>query len=164
MSDAVIKHEDAKSREDDGIRVVRLPTQLKAVDVLVPYALVAEITEVMLPDDDDLARHHAARINWRGEDIGLVSLETLTGESLPTLGQRLRVAVLYAIGGDSALQYYAILLSGVPRPERVSAESFSKDQPGDNPLWRMSAELGGRHVAVPDVIALESRIKSLMTA
>lgn len=162
MSDAVISQESPREQEPEGIRVVRLPTQLKSMDVLVPYTLVAEITEVMLPDDDDLARHHAARINWRGENIGLVSLETLTGEPLPTLGQRLRVAVLYAIGGDSALQYYAILLSGVPRPERVSAESFSKDKPGDNPLWRMSAELGGRHVVVPDVIALENRIKSLV--
>ncbi|HHO81835.1 MAG TPA: hypothetical protein ENN01_01125 [Halothiobacillus sp.] len=163
MNEAVMQDVPTGEVHDEGLRVVHLPTQLKSLDVIVPYALVAEITEVILPDDEDLARKQAAQIDWRGEKIGLISLETLAGESLPTVGQRVRVAVLYAIGGDSALQYFAILLSGVPRSERVFAESFSKDSPADSPLWRMSAELGGRLVVVPDVIELENRIKALMS-
>jgi len=163
MNEAVMQEMPTGEVHDEGLRVVRLPTQLKSLDVIVPYALVAEITEVILPDDEDLVRKQAARINWRGEMIGLISLETLAGEPLPTLGQRLRVAVLYAIGGDSALQYYAILLSGVPRSERVFAEAFSKDSPADSPLWRMGAELGGKRVVVPDVIELENRIRHLMS-
>ena len=141
------------------LRVVRLPTQLAGLEVIVPYALIAEITEVMLPESGtQLGRQEAALVDWRGQRIPLVSLEAMMSEPLPTIGQRVRCAVLYGTNGDIALPYFAVLLSGVPRSEQVNPERFEHEAPGDGLLWRVSASLDGRRVVVPDIRELENRI------
>lgn len=144
------------------VRIVRLPTQVSEMEVIMPYAMVAEITEVMLPEGGThLSRLDAAMVDWRAQRIPLVSLEAMLGESLPTIGQRVRCAVLYGTNPDIALPYYAILLSGVPRSEEVSAESFTEEASAEGGFWRMSAELGGRRVGIPDIRLLEAQIDEM---
>jgi len=157
MSEADNQQQAAASGEM--LRIVRLPTQLSGLDVVVPYSLVAEITEVVLPEGGTpLGRQEAAMVDWRGLRVPLVSLEVMLSEPLPTIGQRVRCIVLYGTNSDVALPYFAILLSGVPRSEQVSASSFAQETPGDGPLWHVTADLGNRRVAIPNVRELESRI------
>ncbi|MFO7808216.1 hypothetical protein, partial [Guyparkeria sp.] len=67
------------------IRAVRLPTQLTDLDLLIPYALIAEITDVSLPEGSiRLGRNEATIVNWRGQRVPLVSLEAMNGETVPT--------------------------------------------------------------------------------
>ncbi|HUN00040.1 MAG: hypothetical protein B7X12_03980 [Halothiobacillus sp. 20-53-49] len=144
------------------IRIVRLPTQLTQIELIVPYALVAEITEVILPEGEThLGRLDAAQVEWRGQRVPLVSLEAMLNEPLPTIGQRVRCAVLYGTNPDIALPYYAILLSGVPRSEELLADSFSDERFAEGSLWHKTAELAGRRIAVPDIGLLETRIDEM---
>lgn len=144
------------------IRIVRLPTQITQIELIVPYALVAEITEVILPEGKThLSRLDAALVEWRGQRVPLVSLEAMLNEPLPTIGQRIRCAVLYGTNPDIALPYYAILLSGVPRSEEVLADSFKEESPNEGSLWRRTAELAGRRIAVPDIRLLETRVDEM---
>jgi chemosensory pili system protein ChpC len=144
------------------IRIVRLPTQMSQVELIVPYALVAEITEVILPEGEThLGRLDAALVEWRGQRVPLVSLEAMLNESLPTIGQRVRCAVLYGTNPEIALPYYAILLSGVPRSEELLADSFSEESFDAGGLWYRTAMLGGRRIAVPDIRQLETRIDEM---
>lgn len=95
------------------VRAVRLPTQLTDLDLLIPYALIAEITDVALPDGSiQLGRSEATMVDWRGQRIPLVSLEAMNGEAVPTIGHRVRCAVLYGTDPERALPYYALLLFG----------------------------------------------------
>ncbi len=144
------------------VRIVRLPTQVSEMEVIVPYALVAEITEVMLPEGGThLSRLDAAMVDWRAQRIPLVSLEAMLNEPLPTIGQRVRCVVLYGTNPDIALPYYAVLLSGVPRSEEVNAQSFSEDVSSEGGFWHSSADLGGRRVGIPDIRLLESQIDEM---
>ncbi|HUX81232.1 MAG TPA: chemotaxis protein CheW [Halothiobacillus sp.] len=144
------------------VRIVRLPTQVANLEVIVPYGLIAEINEVMLPEGEThLSRLDAAMVDWRAQRIPLVSLEAMLNEPLPTIGQRVRCAVLYGTNPDIALPYYAILLSGVPRSEEVTGESFSEENLGDGGIWGMTALLGDRRIAIPDVRSLELRIDEM---
>ena len=143
----------------ESIRAVRLPTQLADIEVLVPYALIAEITDVSLPDDSiHLGRNEATIVNWRGQRVPLVSLEAMNGEPVPTIGRRVRCAVLYGTDPERALPYFALLLSGVPRSEQVVRGQIEDAGAQDNPLWRAVVHLGGRLTAIPDIRELEERI------
>jgi chemosensory pili system protein ChpC len=144
------------------VKIVRLPTQISQMEVIVPYAMVAEITEVMLPEGGThLSRLDAAMVDWRAQRVPLVSLEAMLNEPLPTIGQRVRCAVLYGTDPDIAMPYYAVLLSGVPRSEEVSAHSFAEEISSESGFWHMSADLGGRRVGIPDIRQLEAQIDEM---
>jgi len=141
---------------EDAIRVLRLPTQLQDLSVVVPYSLVAEITEVNLKDSEGrLARNKVVLVEWRGQVIPLISLELLNGEALPTIGQRIRVAVLYNTDPDLALAYYAVLLSGVPRSERVRMDEVNATGTLDDSIWRYVVKMQDRLTAIPDIRSIE---------
>ncbi len=141
------------------IRAVRLPTQLTEIELLVPYSLIAEITDVSLPEGSiRLGRSEASLVDWRGQRVPLVSLEAMNGESVPTIGRRVRCAVLYGTDPERALPYYALLLSGVPRSEQIERRQIESAGAQDNPLWRDVVRIGGRLTAIPDIRVLEERI------
>ncbi|HZJ81115.1 MAG TPA: chemotaxis protein CheW [Guyparkeria sp.] len=147
---------------DEPVRVVRLPTQLTDIELLVPYALIAEITDVSLPDGSiRLSRNEATNVDWRGQRVPLVSLEAMNGESVPTIGRRVRCAVLYGTDPERALPYFALLLSGVPRTEQVTRAQLQSAGPQDNPLWRAVVRLDGRLTVIPDIRVLEERIERM---
>ncbi|MGM0517002.1 MAG: chemotaxis protein CheW [Pseudomonadota bacterium] len=144
------------------MRVVRLPTQLTDLELIVPYALVAEITDVALPEGSiHLGRNEASMVEWRGQQVPLVSMEAMNGEHVPTIGRRVRCVVLYGTDPERALPYYAVLLSGVPRSEQVRRDQIESAGPQDNPLWRAVVRLGGRLTAVPDIRVLEERVDGM---
>ncbi|MFI9650914.1 chemotaxis protein CheW [Guyparkeria halopsychrophila] len=144
------------------IRAVRLPTQLTDIELLIPYALIAEITDVSLPEGSiRLGRSEATIVDWRGQQVPLVSLEAMNGESVPTIGRRVRCAILYGTDPERALPYYALLLSGVPRSEQVERRQIETAGPQDNPLWHAVVRLDGRLTAIPDIRVLEERIDQM---
>ncbi len=152
----------APKSSEAAIRVVRLPTQISGVDIVVPYALVAEITEVMLPEGgSQLGRQEAAEVVWRGQRIVLVSLEAMHHGAVPTIGQRVRCAVLYGTNPDIALPYYAVLLSGVPRSEEWTAERLQQETRVEGDLWQYTASVDDRRIAVPDIRQLEARVDEM---
>lgn len=158
-SNATMDQSNETQEHAAAIRAVRLPTQLTELELLVPYALIAEITDVSLPEGSiRLGRNEATIVNWRGQRVPLVSLEAMNGESVPTIGRRVRCAVLYGTNPERALPYYALLLSGVPRSEQVLRGQMEGVGARDNPLWRAVVRLGGRLTAIPDVRELEERI------
>jgi chemosensory pili system protein ChpC len=147
---------------DAVMRVVRLPTQLSDLELIVPYALVAEITDVGLPEGSiHLGRDEASMVEWRGQQVPLVSMEAMNGEHVPTIGRRVRCVVLYGTDPERALPYYAVLLSGVPRFEQVRRDQIEPAGPQDNPLWRAVVHLGGRLTAIPDIRVLEERVDGM---
>lgn len=149
-------------RASEVVRMVRLPTQISGLDIVVPYALVAEITEVMLPEGgSQLGRQDAAEVVWRGQRIVLVSLEAMHQGAVPTIGQRVRCAVLYGTNPDIALPYYAVLLSGVPRSEEWAADRLQQEMRVEGELWQYTAQVDERRVAVPDVRQLEMRVDEM---
>ena len=161
-SNAAMDQSNESQEHSGAIRAVRLPTQLSELELLVPYALIAEITDVSLPEGSiRLGRNEATFVNWRGQRVPLVSLEAMNGEPVPTIGRRVRCAVLYGTNPERALPYYAVLLSGVPRSEQVLRGQIEDAGPQDNPLWRAVVQLGGRLTAIPDVRELEERIDQM---
>lgn len=158
QSDQSSAHVDALA----SVRAVRLPTQLTDLDLLVPYALIAEITDVALPDGSiQLGRSEATMVDWRGQRVPLVSLEAMNGEPVPTIGHRVRCAVLYGTDPERALPYYALLLSGVPRSEQIVASQMESAGPQDNPLWKAVVRTGGQLTAIPDIRVFEERIDQM---
>ena len=162
---ATMAQQPERPIDETAIRAVRLPTQLTDFELLVPYSLIAEITDVSLPEGSiRLGRSEATMVDWRGQRVPLVSLEAMNGESVPTIGRRVRCAVLYGTDPERALPYYTLLLSGVPRSEQVERRQIESAGPQDNPLWRDVVRIDGRLTAIPDIRVLEERIDQMRLA
>ncbi|MFO7582440.1 chemotaxis protein CheW [Guyparkeria sp.] len=153
---------DRSMASEAPLRAVRLPTQLTDLDMVVPYALIAEITDVSLPEGSiRLGRNEASMVEWRGQQVPLISIEAMNGEPVPTIGRRVRCAVLYGTDPERALPYYAVLLSGVPRSEQIMPAHIESAGPQDNALWKAVVRIGGRLTAIPDIRMLEERVDQM---
>ena len=70
-------------------------------------------------------------INWRGQQIPVVSLEQMCGREAPEITKDSRYVVLYAIERIPGLSYYAVEVSGIPHPLRLHDGNLLKGGSGE---------------------------------
>ena len=58
-------------------------------------------------------------INWRGQQIPVISLEQLCGRDAAQVSKDSRFIVLYAVERLPGLNYFAVEVSGIPHPLRL---------------------------------------------
>lgn len=88
--------------------------------IVVPQSGLAEVVarEAMQPVESG-APWLRGMMNWRGEQVSVISLELLCGRDAPPLSKDSRLVVLYAIERIPGLKYYALEVSGIPHPVRL---------------------------------------------
>jgi len=93
--------------------------------VIVPQSGLAEVVarESMQPVDSGVLWLRGM-MNWRGEQISVISLELLCGRDAPPLTDDSRLVVLYAIERIPGLKYYALEVTGIPHPVRIGETSL----------------------------------------
>lgn len=148
---------DLKRRESGGgehkeerILCARLP--LQGVNLLVPYACVAEIVNLSLRRN---VGAFLGEVDWRGVRIPVLSLERACGREVEVPGGRVRLVVLYGLRDKESLPYYAIVLDGAPRTESVQAERLEEGQASDCRLLGSGVMMGGQTYHIPDLEAIE---------
>lgn len=95
---------------------------------------------------------------WRDLRLPLLSFETAasgTPPAPPSPGAR--IAVINAIGGRPQLKFFALLLQGIPRPQKLGGELAGAGAPL-TALELDSALVEGEVVRIPDLVALEQRL------
>ncbi|MCQ4348276.1 chemotaxis protein CheW [Pseudomonas stutzeri] len=100
-------------------------------------------------------------IVWRDLRLPLLSFETAssgTPPAPPSAGAR--IAVVNAIGGRPQLKFYALLVQGIPRPQKVDGELASAGAPLAA-LELGSAVVEGEVARIPDLIGLEQRLADI---
>lgn len=100
-------------------------------------------------------------IIWRDLRLPLLSFETASSGTPPAPpAPGARIAVINAIGGRPHLKFYALLVQGIPRPQKLD----SSLAPAGAPLAALelnSALVEGDVVRIPDLVALEQKLADI---
>jgi len=148
-------------RKDFAVRCVLVP--LAGAHLLLPNSCLAEVVNYQPPQlQEDTPPWLLGVIDWRGETIALVEVESLLGLAPPTPGQRSRITVCTALRGDSSFGYYGILADSVPRQARITIENIAPSDPqADGPIAMQWVHVASEQAAIPDLDALEAEIAKL---
>ena len=128
--------------------------------MLAPTVSIAEIVSYQKPSATKDAPHWLlGRVEWRKQQLPLLSLDVLRGEMQPELTSRSRLAVFNNTGVSEDLPFFAVVTQGIPRLTRVLEDSLSEitDQ-RRLPFERMRVQVEGEVCSIPDVAAMEQLI------
>lgn len=148
--------------DDTPLRALQLRVGLTRGDLLLPYETIAEVAEAQLATlvsgDQPILGH----FTWRGVLLPVIGLDRLMADPPVEWRRRLPVAVVYALNPDERLAYYALALKGVPRSLRLPHRMLEDEQKVEEPLLAFSGKLATDPVVVPDLDALEARVRQML--
>lgn len=128
---------------------------------LIPNIVVAEIIPLRQPDRPAQGPEWLLGwINWRDEDIPLLSFERLNDSSQVTIGPDARIAVINTVTGK--LKFYAVIIQGIPRQSRIGKEDLVEEPVDSGPAEAMYVQMGGDLAVIPDLDAIERALSGLM--
>ena len=130
---------------------------------LVPNIMVAEIIPLRQPDRPGGGPEWLLGIlNWRDEDVPLISFERLNESGKVTIGPNARIAVVNNLGGK--LKFYAVLIQGIPRLAKITNEDLVEEPVNTGPAESMCVQMGGELAVIPDLDAIERAIEGVQAA
>ncbi|VAW53635.1 hypothetical protein MNBD_GAMMA06-267 [hydrothermal vent metagenome] len=144
---------------------------LRRENVIVPNALVAEITSVSdVADVKNAPDWFLGNMKWRGADIPLLSFEASGGEKFSKVNLNTQAVVLYSVGTSGASSenpYLALVMSGVPHVSRFTREQIKTDvdeQEEGHPMVAQKVRINGARVSILDVDAMVAMVEELQLA
>lgn len=133
------------------IRSVIIP--LSGVDILVPNATVAEITNFVDPQPlADTPPWMLGTFLWRGWQVPLISFARLAELAESERTENARVCVTKSLIGNERMPYFAILAQAFPRLTTISATELVEVPSAVNPIavaGRIVVQ--EREVLIPDL-------------
>jgi chemosensory pili system protein ChpC len=150
--------------------------QTEAARLLLPNATISEVLSYADPEPVDNAPPWLlGRIRWRGWRLPLVAFAPLAGLGDEAGGLGSKVIVLKALGGASAMPYFALLTKGFPRLVTVSREALVEDSgdpsqddgegaAGLPPGVSAQVRFNGDVAYVPDIDGIEAALRVAVAA
>ena len=134
-------------------------------NILLPNSNVAEIVPFsnveLFADMDDKPNWFLGHLYWRGQEIPLVSIDVIRGESDPQANKRSRVAVAHTLNKNRELPYIAIVVQGIPRLSHVNPENIKYiDNDAISEAEKMHVSVDSIDASIPDLDKLEEMIVS----
>ncbi len=138
-------------------------------NILLPNSNVAEIVPFSNVELFDQSEEHPAwflgHLFWRGQEIPLVSIDVIRGESDPQANKRSRVAVAHTLNANRELPYIAIVVQGIPRLSHVRPDNIkylADESLSDAEKMRVTVDNVG--ASIPDLDKLEEMINLARSA
>ena len=131
-------------------------------NLLLPSVALAELINLRpIEPHPGAPEWYLGDITWRELRLPLLSFETLSsGMAAPEPVPGARIAVINAIGGRPHLKFFALLVQGIPRPQKLDASLA----PAGAPLAALeleSAVVEGMVARIPDLVAVEQRMADI---
>ncbi len=131
--------------------------------MILPNLAVAEIVPWKRPTrkDNTAPAWLLGRVEWRGLQVPLISLELMNNIELDDAQHGSRIAVVNGVG-KTKLPFYAISIQGIPRLLRVYPEDITQEeQLPDKPALAWQMAVNGERMVVPDLDYVESQLEQL---
>lgn len=127
---------------------------------LIPNIVVAEVIPLRQPDRPGHGPEWLLGwINWRDQNLPLLSFEQLNESGKITIGENARIAVLNTINGQ--VPFYAVIVQGIPRLMRVDKDDPVEEPVDTGPAEAMYIQVAGDLAVIPDLDALENAVAGL---
>lgn len=99
-------------------------------------------------------------LSWRERDVPLLSFEVLCRQPKPPLPVRAKIVVLNALGGNPDLNFFAVLVQGIPQlanvdESRIAAMDYT---PEAGSVIASRVVVDGVTAVIPDLDAIEQRL------
>ena len=138
-------------------------------NILLPNSNVAEIVPFsnveLFVESDDKPNWFIGHLLWRGQDVPLISIDIIQGESDPQANKRSRVAVAHTLNSNKELPYIAIVVQGIPRLSHVREDNIqylSDEILSDAEKMRVTVDNIG--ASIPDLDKIEEMILAVTSA
>jgi chemosensory pili system protein ChpC len=96
--------------------------------LIVPRAAVAEVIGVQpLEEMAGAPAWYLGTVGWNGRSIPVVSFEGMCGQSIPAMGGRSRIVVLYCLGHKLDAAFFGVLTQGFPQLVRANPDVVKPD-------------------------------------
>lgn len=129
---------------------------------LLPNIALAEIIPLRQPDRPGQgAEWLLGWLNWRDENIPLISFEKLNDSGQVVIGPEARIAVINTVSGNT--HFYAVIIQGIPRQARVGKDDLVEEPVETGPAESMYVQLGGDLAVIPDLDAVERVLAGLQS-
>lgn len=144
--------------EQTSINSLRIPMQERSW--LVPGNVLAEVIPLRHPDRPGHGQEWLLGwINWRDQNIPLLSFERLNQSGRVVIGPAARIAVFHTITGT--VPFYAMIIQDQPQPVAVDAATLRVDGDATGPIEAFIAHLEDDVVLIPDLDKLEHAVSGL---
>lgn len=134
--------------------------------LLIPNASIVEIVPIRnIINVANKPKWILGYLDWKGNSIPLVSIETMVGVHMPSLASGdVKAVVVYAHGGDKSLPFISFLVQGAPSVVNVfEADLETVDDAAENPVVSHRVTLKDEQVSLLDFEKLEAVVKSVLT-
>lgn len=160
MTNSLVKNSD---NTIDEVSCMLLP--LKDKQLLVPNVSVAEIVPFShLLTTASSQDWMLGRIQWRGITLPVVCYEMLNQQAAPAPNPNARFAIINGVCGHSELPFYALLIQGIPRQQRVQADSLQTVEAMHKGMYDAhSVTIGQDETAmIPDLDSIENALLDIL--
>jgi chemosensory pili system protein ChpC len=150
---------------DPALTINSLIVPLNGQNLLLPQSAMAEVVarQPLRPFEGDIDWLRGF-VEWRGQQVPVVSVETICGRSGGEVTTNSRYVVLYGVESIPGLQFYALEVAGIPHPVKLQSpdviEGGVKDQDCQVVVRNVMAD--GQPCVIPDLQRLEYMIKGQM--
>jgi len=134
--------------------------------LLIPNASLVEIVPIRnIINVANKPKWILGYLDWKGNSIPLVSIETMGGVHMPSLASGdVKAVVVYAQGGDKTLPFISFLVQGVPNIVNVfETDLETLEEKVENPVISHHVKLKDEQVSLLDFEKLETVVKSVLT-
>ena len=140
------------------IRSLWIP--LRNMNLLLPNVAVAEIGSYRKPARVEGAPEWLlGSVRWRGQDVPVISLESLCGMSMSSNPVFSRLMIVNSVRPDSTISNYAIVTAGLPGLIQFGADTAADCHASEQPALRCVVQIGNEQAVIPDLDYLQSLLE-----
>lgn len=149
------------SEESNTVASLLVPVQNKSL--LVPNVVVAEVVPLShLTTQEGTPPWHLGYVEWRGEQVPVISFEIANSQVHGRDSDNARLAVMNATTGQSRFSFFAVLVQGIPRMIKLTDKEVREDKQtstGNAEQMSVITQLG--KAVIPDLDYLENLLTKL---
>lgn len=144
------------------VRSVLIP--LQGISLLLPNVAIAEVVSYSAPAPLAKAPDWVkGLIAWRGQRVPLLTFERLMGYPGPAITMMSRIAILNRWNTESAFDFVGLVIQGIPRLSRITANDIQVNTASSVPQNTLCAVmLAGETNAtfIPDLSRLDKQLQA----
>jgi chemosensory pili system protein ChpC len=137
---------------DKEIRTIMAP--LIDGHVLLPSSAVAEVLEFTPPDPIKKAPAWLlGELAWHGWQVPVICYEQLISDkNSNVLNSKVRILIIKTLGESTQVSYIGLIIQGLPKLKKVTADSLVEQQGGELPKTIFSnVKIDDLHVMIPEL-------------
>lgn len=149
------------------IRCLLIPVGSSQSQLLIPSAVVAEVTNYKVPEKklNNTPKWLLGLVEWRGQHVPVISIEDILAQPpLPPSNDQ-RLVILYGLETSQFLPFYAFIASNIPSAlslhSKFLTEFTEEKQPGLVFSVSLNTKGGVEDVAILDVTYLEGLLRKV---